>query len=396
MEDILQWTKKVKDFVCMKKLCLVMVGHLKEYPPVLTFLQVAKNAGYDITVVAAGNNSNIEKYPGYDFSGIKSVDVIGSYESNISVINKMTRLFAIRRRLWSILDSDELRDHFLIVVSEITVKHLGERITTRNYMLYQLELIERYQYIPKKNILTLNTKMIGNTAKSVIVCEYNRAHITKAWWELKKLPLIIKNKPYVPGLDINNLPVEVARVVNEIRNKAAGRKIILYQGIIGAERPVELFVRAFANCPDEFLFVVMGNREPPIYDEEKLSNYMFVPFIAPPYHLAVTQIAYVGVVVYLPGKSASYSDLNTVYCAPNKIWEYAKFGVPIISNDLPGLEIEFSKHNIGRCAASFEKMDILNALRIIEDDYEDISQNSYAFYESYDVKKEIEMILKKI
>ena len=66
-----------------KKICLIMVGYLNKYPPILSFIQATKDLGYDVTVMAAGDNSNIENYPGYDFTGVKAVDVIGEYESDL-------------------------------------------------------------------------------------------------------------------------------------------------------------------------------------------------------------------------------------------------------------------------------------------------------------------------
>ena len=377
----------------MKKICLVMVGYLKDYPPVLTFLQVAKELGFDITVLAAGDNSNIEKYPGYSFKGIKSVDVIGEYRSDIPQWQKLIRMFNIHRKVWKALSSKELLDVPLIIVSEITVKHLGNKLLSRDYILYQLELIEGYQIIPKKNILKLNTKLIGNGAKSVVVCEYNRAHITKAWWKLDRLPQIIKNKPFVPELDMSNLPSSVKLAREAIKDKANGRKIILYQGIIGKERPIDLFAIALAQRSKECLFVVMGNKEPDFGDSMVPENYIFVPFVSPPFHLAITAMAYVGVMVYLPGCSSSYSDLNTVYCAPNKIWEYAKYGVPMISNDVPALATEFSQHFIGVCSDSLNSEDILKAYDYVDQNHQRMAQNALEYYANYDVKNAINNVL---
>lgn len=379
-----------------KKLCLVIVGYLEKYPPVLSFIQAVKDLGYDLTVFAAGDNSNIENYPGYDFAGIKYRDVIGEYSSDISLPAKLLRLMKIRKALWKNLSSGEYADATLVVVSEITVKHLGMKLIERDYILYQLELIEGFQIIPHSKLLKLDEHKIGNSAKAVVVCEYNRAHITKTWWRLDKLPYVIKNKPYAPYVDFENLPDNVANTIGEIKEKANDRKIILYQGIITKQRPVDKFIKAVEEKPEEYLFVVMSNQDPSFEDGVKPANYMYVPFIAPPYHLAVTSLAYIGVLAYVSTGKSSYSSLNPVYCAPNKIWEYAKFGVPMIANDNPALEYEFNNSGIGCCIRRMEAPDILGSIAVIDANYSKFSDNAAAFYEDYDTKKEIETVLNRV
>ena len=53
-----------------------------------------------------------------------------------------------------------------------------------------------------------------------------------------------------------------------------------------------------------------------------------ISHIDAPEHLDVTSHAYVGLVTY------SYKSLNNIFCAPNKIWEYAAFGVPLVCSPL--------------------------------------------------------------
>ena len=122
-------------------------------------------------------------------------------------------------------------------------------------------------------------------------------------------------------------------------------------------------------------------------------NFMHVPFIAPPFHLAVTAAADIGVLVYVSGGKSSYSSLNPVYCAPNKIWEYAKFGVPMIANDNPALEYEFNTNGIGYCAKELSNAEILAALEKIDAAYDEMSAKARVFYAQYDVKAEIERLL---
>ena len=53
----------------------------------------------------------------------------------------------------------------------------------------------------------------------------------------------------------------------------------------------------------------------------------------PPTHLAVTRGCIAGILLYAP------LDLNNVYCAPNKIYEYAAAGLGMILPDYPGVAL---------------------------------------------------------
>ena len=47
----------------------------------------------------------------------------------------------------------------------------------------------------------------------------------------------------------------------------------------------------------------------------------------------MTSHAYIGAVTY------TRTSFNHLFCAPNKIWEYSGAAVPMISDDLPGLQV---------------------------------------------------------
>jgi len=377
-----------------KGLSIVLVGYLVKYPPVLSFIQAAVDLNYQITVFAAGNNSEMSSYRGYNFERVKFVDVIDEYESNIALPLKMLRMERIHNRLWNVLSSDKYKNDVIVAISEVSVKHLGMKLLTREYILYQLELVESFDIVPHSKFLRLDERKIGNGAKAIIVCEYNRAHITKTWWKLDVLPYVLKNKPYLQDEKLRDLPENIRNLQNEIVQKAKGRKIILYQGVVNKQRPIDKIVKAVERYGSEYYFVLMSGTNP-VFNQGIPSNYMYIPFVEPPYHLAVTSLAHIGLLIYVPGGKSSYSELNPVYCAPNKIWEYAKFGVPMIGNDNPGLQSEFEKNGIGLCMPSIDEEGVINTISQIEDNYSTMKSNAFHFFESYDVKSIVANILNK-
>ena len=106
-------------------------------------------------------------------------------------------------------------------------------------------------------------------------------------------------------------------------------------------------------------------------------------------HLQITANAYIGLVFYRD------DQLNKVFCAPNKIFEYSFFGVPIIANNLPGLKNTIGKANAGICV-EFTYENIADAFEIIENHYEEISINGVNFYNSVDNVSTINKIVEKL
>ena len=125
---------------------------------------------------------------------------------------------------------------------------------------------------------------------------------------------------------------------------------------------------------------------------KKRGSYYHIPFVVPPYHLEVTSNAYIGVLTYTPIKN-DYSILNTLYCAPNKIWEYSMFSIPMISNDLPALKELFMSIQCGVCFDKFTKEQIKDAIVRIDSNYSDFSNESKRLFESVDINNRIQHII---
>ena len=220
----------------------------------------------------------------------------------------------------------------------------------------------------------------------MIECEYNRAHIAKAWFGLEKLPYIMPNKPYMerlkPRMDITDSYCK--GVINQIADKT----IIIYQGIIDKERPLAPFIEAVEQLGNEYALVIMSS------DVEKLKaiagkNTYLLPFVNPPHHLEITSWASIGILTYVPVRGETTSPLNAVYCAPNKIFEYAMFGIPMIGNDIPGLKSALVDNKIGKICDTGNREEIIKTITDINNEYESMSKHSYSFYENIDNLKEV-------
>lgn len=86
------------------------------------------------------------------------------------------------------------------------------------------------------------------------------------------------------------------------------------------------------------------------------------------------------------------SSLNRAFCAPNKIYEYAGLGIPSIGNKVPGLINTINKYKMGKCV-NICVDNLKSAIKDIEKNYSDYSNNAYKFFNSTNNRTEIQKIV---
>lgn len=381
--------KKIKKGVFMK-IITVLMGDVYGFPPVLSLLHAFEKLDVECVFITTNSRKDLKK----EFSKIKVEQLNVDYESIEQPMLKFLHLFEWRKDIWKLIDKHYSNNSMIWVVTDVTVKVLGKELMNRKYVLHLLELSERITYYSKLKFLEIDKYNLGNNATAIVVPEYNRAHIIKTWWKLKKLPYILPNKPYIFG-DIEKNSMIEDQKAKEIIDQIGDKKIILYQGIIDPERPLDAFIEAVDEYKGEYAFVVMSGGKN-IYENCKSDNYYFIPFVTPPKHLQVTSHAYIGVLSYVPTDSSGYSPLNALYCAPNKTFEYSKFGIPMLGNDTPGLKFLFETKKCGVCFNEFNKKEICAAIDEIESTYPTLSKNSLEYYNSCDYVKIIKNILRNL
>lgn len=380
--------KKIDSFT---RVIVVLVADLMKTPPALSVVKALDDLEKEVIVCTVGDNKEEHLKHFGSVSNVQIEYVNSAYKDNLGMVGKFIRMFSIRQNLWKTINKFYNEETVIWVMSEVSLKHLGKKILSKNYVLHLLELIEDMYYISGNALLKMNRKAYTKNSLAIVECEYNRAHITKAWWGLSELPYVLPNKPYIT-MDIpQNAPITTSNELAELIKTLDGKKIVLYQGNISKERPLDMYIKAVDELGENWAFVMMLNGGNP-YPELQTQNAFFVPFVEPPYHLEVTSHAYIGILSYVPIKN-SYSILNTLYCAPNKIWEYAKYGVPMIANDLPSLKYEFETKKIGLCFPSMAVDDIKNTLLQIDENYKEYTEATSAFYNAFDYKKRVQDIV---
>lgn len=240
-------------------------------------------------------------------------------------------------------------------------------------------------YLYKKVIASLS-----RSAEAVIVPEYNRAFFCKLQFGLKQLPFILPNKPAFVLSEDELLRLHAKYSKYDILFE---KKVILYQGIISSSRSDYVTVLEALKQIDvnnEYLFVFLGRDENGYVDKLKKMGYCVehIPFIPAPEYLYFTSKAYIGIVNYVD------NCLNNIYCAPNKIYEYSAYGVPILANDIPGLRYTIG---INQCGCLYSgREDVGDSLHYLFDHHDVLSRNAKEFFDRTKYEDSLKKVLQTL
>lgn len=369
----------------------ILVVHNKEinyYPPVKSLVDILLDLGNRVTLITYDRFAyRKEKENESRFKLIRIEDF-----KKMGKIQRLLNVFALKGKIRKCV-RDLMKTHDIIwTTTDSTISLIGKDLLGyENHVMQLMELVEDapVSYYKICHQLKLNKLFkvhldnYAKHAKCMVVPEINRAHIFKAMWGLSKLPAVLPNKPY--RIELSNPGADILKMVETLQN--SGKKLILYQGVFLKERKLEEFAQAVSRLGDEYAFCIMGSDTQERKQLcEKYPEIIYIPFIAPPYHLLITRIAHIGVLTYFPTADNLPGKLNIVYCAPNKIYEYTYSELPMIGNNIPGLSGPFEKYHIGKCFDELNAEVIAESIREIEKEYDAMKSSCKAFYEDVNMK----------
>jgi glycosyltransferase involved in cell wall biosynthesis len=359
----------------MKKILFIYDSNLSSLPPLLAIIDSLIDS-YDLTFIVRDHEEVIEQmYKDNNIEFIAYNRLLPSNARFFRGINRLRRILFFRYHIPSLIKHSAF--DLVWIVSAETAILLKNPIVEKKYFLNIYEL-----YDVRTEILA-KIKPIAQCAQKVIVPEFNRAYMLRFWLGLNETPTIIPNKPAILPQPSIEIPDQIKPFVD--------KKIILYQGYINRHRNLDAICEAIATMPD-YVMILMGVSNDNYLSElkSKYPEIIHIGFIPPPFHLNVTSHAYIGIVTY------EFTDLNGVYCAPNKIWEYAGYGVPMLANNIPGLIYTVGNAGAGCCIDMNNSKTIKKTIKQIDANYAVYRESAKIMFDSVDIKESILSAVKDI
>lgn len=123
--------------------------------------------------------------------------------------------------------------------------------------------------------------------------------------------------------------------VGEINQRPASKIVIAHIGTVGSNTNITHYLEAIKRIPDsdfEFWFIGrIGSDILGLIEDTNAENIKYISQV--PHHKLDEYYKQIdlGIILY------NDSSLNLRYCAPNKLYEYWSYGIPVIGDILPGL-----------------------------------------------------------
>ena len=176
----------------------------------------------------------------------------------------------------------------------------------------------------------------------VVTPEENRSRIYYEEYHSKRMPLTVMNcPPYVPPKKSTKLRDDLAA------RGVPSRTIVLYQGLMDTSRCIEELAESARYFNDGTVLVLLGNGfkgwENPSAVFGRSDRIVHYPRVDYDELLAYTSSADIGVLFY------RNECRNNYFCAPNKLYEYMMMGLPVITNNFPGIMKIVEGENVGLC-----------------------------------------------
>lgn len=170
-------------------------------------------------------------------------------------------------------------------------------------------------------------------------------------------PLVIKN-----GCNF----YKIDKKKNLLRKKlkiSNNKKILLYQGDLAKVKGIELVIDAFKkrnrSKMDKIVFVLIGYGE--LYNkiEKTVNEYSNIYLIKSiPYQKLRNYTASADLGIMLPKNTC----LNNFFCMPNKLFEYAMSGLPMITSNMKEMSSVVNRYNFGIVIKKLSVTSINNSL----------------------------------
>lgn len=248
---------------------------------------------------------------------------------------------------------------------------LLSKVLFKNSLVYDAHELETETNgssgIRKKLNKFIEKKIINKVDMTLVVSE-SIADWYKNEYNIQRPPVVL-NTPNYRELKTNNH----FREKLDIRSDQI---ILLYQGGLAAGRGVNLILDAFkARCNNNLVIVFMGygTLEGEIKAaSQQHSNIFFFPAVSSKVVLEYTASADIGIHLI------QNTCLNHNFCMPNKLFEYAMAGLPVLVSNMKDMSELVIENHMGAVMDDFSASGINKALNdFLQNDLTQMKENAY-------------------
>ncbi|MCT7506075.1 glycosyltransferase family 4 protein [Aliarcobacter cryaerophilus] len=236
----------------------------------------------------------------------------------------------------------------------------------------------------RKKLAKFVEKTLIKKCDLIFVVSENIADWYAKEYDIRK-PVVVKNAPRLLDSKKNNHFRENLGIKDE-------SIIVLYQGGLSKGRGVDLLLEAFKKREDDKVVIVFmgyGQLEEEIKNASKEKNNIFFhPAVDPDIVLEYTSSADIGI-SFIENTCLSY-----YYCLPNKLFEYAMAGLPVIVSNMKEMRELVEKYDMGIIVEDDKVNSMNNAIdKIVQSDIKQMKQNARRCAEENSwEKQEVKMI----
>ena len=185
-------------------------------------------------------------------------------------------------------------------------------------------------------------KQAIKNANLVICASDERASLMKDYYHMTESPLVIEN--------ISQLPIVEDEIIQELLHNAgvvikSTEAVLVYAGVLSPGRKIDSLIDIVAERPNTKLLIVGGGpdreRLESIANKKIADRFHFTGSVPYKYMGRLLKECDVGYISY------PTDSLNNIYCASNKIYEYASVNLPMIAPENPTIRKMFEDYSIG-------------------------------------------------
>ena len=169
--------------------------------------------------------------------------------------------------------------------------------------------------------------------------------------------------------------------------------IIVYQGVISKERKLDFFIRSLTRLPEKYRLMFIGDGNGLVELKELAHSLgvenraIFTGRLSNADMIKKLNSCHIGIISY------PFTNLNNIYCSPNKIFEYAVLSIPFIATGQPFFKTIQSTYKTGR---TFETEDVDSFVKEIEklaSDYKAYQDGFEQFLTDYSYANEMRRLV---